>query len=392
VRAGFWALCCASLLSAACSGDDDDAAAAGAGASSGAGAGNAGRNAGSGGNAGAGADGGKSGSGGSAGASGATANGGRGGSGGARAGSGAAGGGTGGTGAPSGDLPQIGGCAIFTAADAWNQDISAAAVDDAWTARLQALVGDVDLHPDYGNSGDEHYGIPINVVPESQPKVDVEIDQYPEESDQGPYPFPGPDQVKIEGGTAEDCDGDCHVLVVQQGACMLYEGYACSYDAGWRCGGEATWDLSKDSYGQREEGFTSADAAGLSITAGLVRFDEVQAGELRHAIRFTVECTRDSHIRPASHHAVPGGCDAEDPNAPPMGLRVRLRADYDVSRLSAPAQVVARAMQTYGMILADNGSNFYFQGDDNPGWTEEQVEPLKTIPASAFEVVRTPGL
>jgi hypothetical protein len=198
--------------------------------------------------------------------------------------------------------------------------------------------------------------------------------------------------VKVEGGTAQDCDGDCHVLVVQQGACMLYEGYACSYDGGWRCGGEATWDLSRDSYGQREEGWTSADAAGLAITAGLVRYDEVQAGEMRHAIRFTVECTRGSHVRPASHHAVPGGCDPDDPNAPPMGLRVRLRADYDLSSLSAPARVVARAMQTYGMILADNGSNFYFQGDDNPGWTEAEVEPLKTIPASAFEVVSTPGL
>ena len=388
------ALCCAFLICVACSGDDDDGSAAGSGAGSGSGGASDSGRGGNGGSA-------SAGRGGSGGAAGAMANAGRSGTGGARGGAGGGGGssgsgtsgtGAGGSGMPSGDLPQIGGCTVFTASDAWNQDISGAAVDEAWTQRLQALVGDVDLHPDYGNSGDEHYGIPINVVPESQPKVDVEIDWYPDESDPGPYPFPGPDQVKVEGGTAADCDGDCHVLVVQQGACMLYEGYACSYDGGWRCGGEATWDLGRDSYGQRTEGFTSADAAGLSITAGLVRFDEVQAGELRHAIRFTVECTTDRHVRPASHHAVPDGCDADDPNAPPMGLRVRLRADYDVASLSPESQVIARAMQRYGMVLADNGSDFYFQGDDNPGWTEEQVEPLKTIPASAFEVVSAPGL
>jgi hypothetical protein len=222
-------------------------------------------------------------------------------------------------------------------------------------------------------------------VPEDQPELDVAIDWYPEESDQGPYPFPAPEDARIEGGSPEACDGDCHLLVVQQGRCMLYEGYACSYTDQWHCGGEATWDLSMNGYGQREEGWTSADAAGLAITPGLVRFDEVEAGEVRHAIRFTVHCTRAEYVAPASHYAVPGGCD--DPNAPPMGLRVRLRADYDLSALSAESRVIARAMQRYGMILADNGSDFYFQGEDHPGWTDAHVEPLKDIPASAFEVV-----
>lgn len=284
-------------------------------------------------------------------------------------------------------LPSLGGCGVFTSDDAWNQDISGAAVDAEWTARLHSLVGDINIHPDFGNSGDEHYGIPINIVPETQPKLDVSIDGYPEESDPGPYPFPPPSEAKVEGGMPEACDGDCHVLVVQQGECKLYEGYACSYEGGWRCGSEATWDLQKSSYGQRPEGFTSADAAGLAIAAGLARFDEVEGGEVRHALRFTVRCTSARYVPPATHYAVPGGCDENDVNAPPMGLRVRLRPDFDVSVLPAPARVIARGMQRYGMILADNGSNFYFQGEDHPGWTEDHVEPLKSIPASAFEVV-----
>jgi hypothetical protein len=140
------------------------------------------------------------------------------------------------------------------------------------------------------------------------------------------------------------------------------------------------------------KGWTSADAAGLAITPGVLRYDEVKSGEVKHAIRFTVKCSRPNFVAPASHQAVPGDCDASDPNAPPMGLRVRLKADYDVSALSASAQVVAHAMQKYGMIVADNGSNFYFQGEDNPGWTEDDVEPLKQIPASAFEALTPPAL
>jgi hypothetical protein len=290
----------------------------------------------------------------------------------------------------TGELPEVGGCAVFTADDAWNRDISDEPADATWTERIHALVGDIRLHPDYGNSGDEHYGLPINVVPASQPLVPVEFDDYPEESDPGPYPFPDPSSAKIEGGTPDDCDGDCHVLVVQREACALFEGYACSYAGGWHCANGARWSLSENSYGQRPKTWTSADAAGLPILPGLVRYDEVKRGAVEHAIRFTVDCTRANFVAPATHQAVPGGCD--DPNAPPMGLRVRLRADYDLSSLSPPAQAVARAMQRYGMIVADNGSNFYFQGEDNPGWTEDDVEPLKTIPASAFEAIAPPAL
>jgi hypothetical protein len=286
----------------------------------------------------------------------------------------------------------LGGCQMFTTDDAWNRDISADPADPDWTARLMRLVGDRDIHPDYGNAPPEHYGIPVNVVPESQPMVPVSFDWYPEESDPGPWPLPDPSVAKIEGGTPDACDGDCHFLVVQSGTCLLYEGYACSYSDGWHCGGGARWDLSRNGYGQRPKGWTSADAAGLAITPGLVRYDEVRAGEMRHAIRFTTHCTRNAFVAPASHRAVPNGCDPDDPDAPPMGLRVRLKADYDLSGLSASARVVAIAMQRYGMILADNGSDFYFQGEDHPGWTEDDVEPLKTIPASAFEAIVPPQL
>jgi hypothetical protein len=298
--------------------------------------------------------------------------------------------GTGTAGTASGPAPTIGGCSIFSADDAWNRDVSALPVDPDWTARLHALVGDINLHPDYGNSGTEHYGIPINVVPASQPAVPITFDWYEDESDPGPYPFPGPDAISIEGQSPLGCDGDCHVLVVQQGTCQLFEGYACEHhDGGWHCGNGARWDLTKNSYGQRPDGWTSADAAGLAITPGILRYDEVVAHAIHHAIRFTVDCTRASYVSPASHYAVPNGCAGnDDPNAPPMGLRVRLAASYDISGFSPDVQAVLTAMKTYGMILADNGSNFFFQGEYHLGWTEEQVEPLKQIPASAFEVVQ----
>jgi hypothetical protein len=295
-------------------------------------------------------------------------------------------------GAPSGGGPVVGGCAMFPPDDDWNRDVSGEAVDAAWTERLKNLVGSVKLHPDYGGDASALYGIPVGVVPQVQPLLPVTFDWYPEESDPGPYPFPSPAEALIEGGDAMNCDGDCHLLVVQQGTCQLYEGYACRWENGWHCGNGARWDLTRVSYGQRPMGWTSADAAGLAIAPGILRYDEVRAGAVQHAIRFTLDCTKGAFVKPASHEAVPSGCSDTDPNAPPMGLHVRLRADYDVSSLSASAQVVLSAMKRYGMILADNGSNFYFQGEANLGWTENDIEPLKSVPASAFEVVAVPPL
>jgi hypothetical protein len=299
-------------------------------------------------------------------------------------------GGTSSTAVP-GSPGEVGSCRMFPPNDAWNLDVSSVAVDAVLTKKVQALVGAAKIHPDYGVDGEDLYGIPINVVPQSQPLAPVKFDWYPEESDAGPYPFPGPLDVIIEGNTPMSCDGDCHLLVVQEGACMLFEGYACEYQLdGWHCGNGARWDLTKNSYGQRTAGWTSADAAGLPIAPGVLRYAEVRAGVVTHALRFTLNCTADSYVNPATHQAVPGGCDPK--NGPPMGTRVRLRADYDISKLSQSAQVVLRGMQKYGMILADNGSNFYFQGQANSGWTEDDIEPLKTVPASAFEVVTVPAL
>lgn len=286
---------------------------------------------------------------------------------------------------------EVEGCQLFPPDDDWNLDVSRLPVDAAWTKKVRDLVGTARLHPDYGVDGDDLYGIPLNVVPESQPPVPVVFDWYPEESDEGPYPFPDPADVMIEGGSPESCDGDCHLLVIQRGTCTLYEGYACEHRGGaWHCGNGAKWDLKRVGYGQRPLGWTSADAAGLAIAPGLLRYDEVRAGEVTHALRFTLDCTTDRYVKPATHFAVPGGCGPND--GPPMGSRVRLKADYDVSSVAPGARAVLEGMKRYGMILADNGSNFYFQGEANRGWTEDDIEPLKAVPASAFEVLAMPPL
>ena len=366
---------------------------AGSGGSSGAGGAATGGSAGSttGGSGGSSAGGSGGASGGSGGSSGAGAGGTAGSGAGGAAGAGGTGsGGTAGTGGTGGStsLPTVGGCNVFTGADDWNKDISGEAVDATWTQHIHNIVGSKNIHPDYGGQG--QYGIPINVVPASQPKVPITFDQYASESDPGPYPFPSPATAKIEGGTPTNCSGDCHMIVVQQGACMLYEGWACGYkNGGWVCGNGAKWDLTKLSYGQRPTGWTSADAAGLPIMPGLLRWSEVKAGVVKHAIRFTMHCSMNKYVKPATHFAATGSCGAD---APPMGLRVRLEASYDISGFPTDAKVILTAMKKYGMILADNGSDFYFQGDADPNWSDNGITPLKSVPASAFEVVTLPPL
>jgi hypothetical protein len=294
--------------------------------------------------------------------------------------------------------PSVGGCGLFPANDPWNQAIAAnATVDANWTAKLVQYATKTVLHPDFGST----FGIPYNVVPMNQATLPITFD-YPDDSDPGPYPFPGA-TAKIEGGSPAACSGDCHVLCLVQGSCLLYEGWDCHYNAGgtsWHCGSGAEFDLSKVSAGARPQGWTSADAAGLAILPGLVRYDEVAAGVVKHAIRFTYHCTQDGFVYPASHQAVPAypyGCPQNiatgtlEAEYPPMGLRIRLKAGYDISGLSAQAKVVAQAMKTYGMILADNGSDYYFQGDPNPGWNDNQVNDLKNIPADQFEVIGPVG-
>ncbi len=232
-----------------------------------------------------------------------------------------------------------------------------------------------DLHPDFGEY--LGYGIPINVVTEATPRSTVSFD-YDDESDHVAYPIPP--SPRIEGG------GDRHILMWDVEACRLYELFAARRSGGrWHAGSGATWDLGSNAL--RPNGWTSADAAGLPILPGLVRYEEVAAGAIEHAIRFTAPDTRDAHIYPARHHAG----DGNGPWLPPMGLRVRLKADFDVSGFGPQARVILTAMKEYGMILADNGSPWFFSGSSDTRWSDDQLNDLKSLRGSDFEVVDTSG-
>jgi hypothetical protein len=277
-------------------------------------------------------------------------------------------------------LPGAPNCPMFPADNVWNTNISALPVDPhsaAWMASMDSA--STNLHPDFGPSGDptNPYGIPYTVVSPSHPLVPVTF-QFSDESDPGPYPF-GPD-TPIEGGAAST--GDRHALMVNPSTCTLYELYDAAYSAaGSTAGSGAIWNLTSNNL--RPSGWTSADAAGLPILPGLLRYDEVQSGSITHAIRMTAESTSTAFIWPARHEA---GSSA-NPNLPPMGARFRLKASFNISTFSPQAQVVLRAMQQYGLILADNGSNWYFGGTADPSWPDALIEQLKGIPASAFEAV-----
>jgi hypothetical protein len=276
--------------------------------------------------------------------------------------------------------PQVGGCAVFPPDNAWNRDISGDPVDprsDAYIAAINAG-GRERLHPDFGSNPE--YGIPYIVVPAGQPELPIEYVEYPEESDPGPFPIPA--DAPVEGGPASD--GDRHVLAVRQGECVLYELYHARYvGPGWEAGSGAVWDLRVNA--TRPEGWTSADAAGLPILPGLARYDEVTAGEIRHALRFTVWRSQDAYVPPASHAA--GATD--DPNYPPMGLRLRLKADYDLSGVTGQSRVILEALKRYGMIVADNGSSWFISGASDPRWDDDDLNQIKRVPASAFEVVQS---
>ena len=281
--------------------------------------------------------------------------------------------------AVAGAPPGAPSCPIFPANNVWHADISGLPVharSAAWMANSNA--GTTRLHPDFGPSGEAvPYGIPWIAVAGSYGRVTPTFD-YDDESDKGPYPFDG--ATPIEGGAGSG--GDQHALMVDRDACVLYE----LYDANWNggrptAGSGAIFDLKKNDL--RPAGWTSADAAGLPILAGLLRLDEVQAGNVDHAIRFTVSRTHRSYLWPARHQA--GSTD--DLNFPPMGARFRLRGDFNMAGYRPDTQVVLRAMQHYGMILADNGSNWYFQGTAEDGWPDGFITDLKRVPASAFEAV-----
>jgi hypothetical protein len=266
---------------------------------------------------------------------------------------------------------------------AWNQDISKAPRDPrsaAYISYIDSHGGD-RLHPDFGSP--RAYGFPFAVVGPGQRQLPIHYTAYGAESSPGPFPVPG--GAPVEGGKRSD--GDRHVLVVDRASCTLYELYRAFFQAKpkphWNADAGVAWDL--DSTALRPDSWTSADAAGLPIFPGLVRYDEVAAGHLDHAIRLTVESTRDAWVHPASHCAG----DTASASAPPMGLRLRLKAGYGLGGFSGPAKTIAEAMKRYGLIVADNGSNWYFSGSSDRRWDDENLDQLKRIPGSAFEVVKS---
>jgi len=276
----------------------------------------------------------------------------------------------------TGQGASLGGFVPFTSSSEWNTDVSSAPVDPNSATIIGNWVGSVNVHPDFG--ADPTYGIPYVVVDGSQPLVDINLQAYGDESDPGPMPVPA--NAPVEGGSSST--GDRHVLVLDNGNCFLYELYNSTpnSDGSWSADSTAVWDLLDNQ--QRPYTWTSADAAGLPIFPGLVRYDEVAAGKIQHALRFTLPHTRAAFTPPASHDAA----TSSDPTAPPMGMRLRLKSSYNISGFDASMQVILTAMQKYGLILADNGSALYVTGAPDSRWGSD-LDSLKTVPASAFEVV-----
>jgi hypothetical protein len=276
---------------------------------------------------------------------------------------------------------SLAGVRFFPPDNPWNQDISAAPVDPNSAALIAAIGVDRGLHPDFGTVYDgAPNGIPITVVDSSQPRVPVSF-EYADESDPGPYPLP-PD-APIEGGPQST--GDRHVLVFDRDAGLLYELFAAYPDGSgtsWRAGSGAIFDLNSNDL--RPDGWTSADAAGLPILPGLVRYDEVvQQGLIPHALRFTTRRTRRAYVSPARHFA----STITDPNVPPMGMRVRLRASFDISPFPASVQVILTALKTYGMFVADNGSDWFISGAPDPRWSDDELATIRRVTGRNFEVV-----
>jgi hypothetical protein len=273
--------------------------------------------------------------------------------------------------------PHEYGCPILPASNPINEDISHAPPDPNSAGYIAAIGASGHLHADFG--ANTSYGIPYTVVGRHQPKVPIRFTEYGEESNPGPYPLPA--NAPVEGAGEE---GDRHVLVLQRGTCKLYELYhAARAGGGWDAGSGAEFNLRSNAL--RPEGWTSADAAGLPIFPLLARYPEVRAGAIDHALRVTVAQTQRGYIHPATHFA----SASNDPSLPPMGLRLRLKASFDLVPYRGQALVILRALKRYGLIVADNGSSWFITGAPNPGWNETDLDQLKTVPGSAFEAVDT---
>lgn len=282
-------------------------------------------------------------------------------------------------------LPQAPKCPVFPATNAWNQRVDRLPVARDSTRIVAAIGKDDTMHADFGSGLWEGapIGIPITVVSRTTPRSSVPF-AYASESDKDPYPIPA--KVAIEGGGASD--GDRHALLLDRDACKLYELYRLYPRAGggWKADAGAIFDLRSNHL--RPAGWTSADAAGLPILSGLARYDEVARGRIDHALRFTVKRTRRAYVWPARHFA----SDKTDPSLPPMGLRFRLKRSYSIAGFPPQARIVLQALKTYGMILADNGSNWYVSGAPDRRWSNDQLHTLGRVRGSAFEVVNTTSL
>ncbi|MFZ0686482.1 MAG: hypothetical protein WAM89_13135 [Terriglobales bacterium] len=269
----------------------------------------------------------------------------------------------------------------FPADNLWNQNIANAPVDPNSDAYISFIGGTTPLHPDFGSGlyGGQSIGIPY-IVESGSPLVDVHFALYGDESDPGPMPIPA--NAPIEG-YPKPGSGDRHVLVLDRDTCWLYELYYSHLlkNGNWNVGSAAIWDLVNDE--ERPYTWTSADAAGLPIFAGLARYDEVAAGAIHHALRFTLKSSQAAFTPPASHWAA----NSTNAYAAVMGMRLRLKASYDISGFPPQSKVILAGLQQYGMIMADNGSSIYISGDPDNRWDNDDLGALKTVPASAFEVV-----
>jgi hypothetical protein len=282
----------------------------------------------------------------------------------------------------NGDIP-------FPASNAWNRDVSADPVDPNSSALIASIGLTTGLHPDFGSGGGVPFGIPYVVVPGSQPKVAINFTAYGDESDPGPYPVPA--NAPIEGGA--NADGDRHVIVIDKDHHRLYELFAAypQSNGSWNAASGAVFDLTSNNVRPgAQPGWTSADAAGLPIFPGLVRYDEVAAGAIHHALRFTVANTRQAYVPPANHWA----SSSTNANLPPMGMRVRLKASYaSPDSFDPTTKVILQALKTYGMIVADNGSNWFISGAPDAHWNDDAlVNQLRSVAGSNFEVIRMDGL
>jgi hypothetical protein len=274
----------------------------------------------------------------------------------------------------------IDGCSLFPIDNVWNRDISTLSVDRNSANYIASIGTTGHVHADFGAGlyGGGPIGLPYIVVPGNQPYVPVSFN-YADESDPGPYPIPP--NAPIEGGPQSS--DDRHVIVIDSGICKLYEMFA-SYpqsNGSWNVGSGAVWNLNSNAL--RPSSWTSADAAGLPILPGLVRYDEVASGVINHALRFTVNSTQRAFLWPARHYA----SSSTNPNLPPMGLRLRLKANVDISSYSPTNQVILTALKHYGMFVADNGSSWFISGAPDNRWNNDDLQALGAIPGSDFEVV-----